>query len=92
MCLHRLQHLFVSSDALQNIILGGIRTRDLRIRSPTRYPLRYEDWVLELYFTRLVQGYCGNSRDIVVTYVILENRSYCIYKSILNQKQQLLVY
>ena len=27
----------------KNIILGGIRTRDLRIRSPTRYPLRYED-------------------------------------------------
>ena len=25
------------------IILGGIRTRDLWIRRPTRYPLRYED-------------------------------------------------
>ena len=24
-------------------ILGGIRTRDLWIRSPARYPLRYED-------------------------------------------------
>ena len=24
-------------------ILGGIRTHDLRIRSPARYPLRYED-------------------------------------------------
>ena len=32
------------------IIFGGIRTRDLRNRSPARYPLRYEDfwneWVL----------------------------------------------
>ena len=30
----------------ENVILGGIRTRDLRIRSPARYPLRYEDHVI----------------------------------------------
>ena len=33
-------------------IPGGIRTRDLWIRSPTRYPLRYGDFVITLYLIR----------------------------------------
>ena len=33
------------------IILGGIRTRDIWVRSPARYPLRYEDlWRQWVYF------------------------------------------
>ena len=31
-------------------IPAGIRTRDLWIRNPTRYPLRYQDYKLRAYF------------------------------------------
>ena len=33
------------SDCKRYLIPGGIRTHDLWIRSPTRYPLRYRDSV-----------------------------------------------
>ena len=44
---------------LNKIILVGIRTRGLWIRSPARYPLRYEDYLpssYSLYFYHHVKG------------------------------------
>ena len=50
-------------DKKNVVILGGIRTRDLWIRSPARYPLRYEDitllhiiWLLILHRSSLLHG------------------------------------
>ena len=34
---------FMQLDGAKSFIHGGIRTHDLRIRSPARYPLRYAD-------------------------------------------------
>ena len=49
---HNFQHQYKYSKTKKDIMIipGGIRTRDLWIRSPTRYPLRYGD---QLYETSL---------------------------------------
>ena len=42
-------HKKKTEDPSKRSIPGGIRTHDLRIRSPARYPLRYGD----LYDTKI---------------------------------------
>ena len=46
------QNHFLIRSCKRYVISGGIRTHDLRIRSPTRYPLRYRDIVI--YFNNII--------------------------------------
>lgn len=60
------------------VILGGIRTRDLWIRSPARYPLRYEDitllhiiWLLILHLSSLLHGLFPLSLAFILSKLLL---------------------
>ena len=59
-------------NQVQNIILGGIRTRDLRIRSPTRYPLRYEDPVILILFLLRIASSVGGVKVSIVAFQAID--------------------
>ena len=55
------------------IILGGIRNRDLWIRSPARYPLRYEDFWNEWVLTGKIEWYLDEGTLHSLFFFILSN-------------------